>query len=297
MMTGCDIPLEKVHKMKPFLVKHCKQGGTLPDAPTLRQHHLYADNFFTSGHLAVDLLQADTYLCGTTRAARREFPRSLAAVRLRQGESAKWRNEEGVMLVKWHDKRDVFVIATDDAGDDFVRETRRNRQMIDLSVPVCIHSYNQHMGGVDRLDQLRSYYGVGRAGRRWWKYLFWGILNVGLINAYILWVAANRPLPANARVFSLKTFKLKIIHDLCDGHVGRSQRPPAATDNLTVARVITIIGGHSLVKWAGRGRVCQMCARLQRRTARGGYTETSFGCSACRVYLCRSGPCFRQYHE
>ena len=36
----------------------------------LRHHHLYADNYFTSVHLAADLLQADTYLCGTTRSTR-----------------------------------------------------------------------------------------------------------------------------------------------------------------------------------------------------------------------------------
>ena len=43
-----------------------------------RHHHVYADNFFTSVHLAEALLQADTYLCGTTRATRKEFPKALA---------------------------------------------------------------------------------------------------------------------------------------------------------------------------------------------------------------------------
>ena len=70
--------------------------------------------------------------------------------------------------------------------------------------------------------------GLGRAGRKWWKYLFWGILNVGIISAYILWMTANRPLPANIRLFSLKSFKL--IHDLCDGYDARVQRKPAVTD-------------------------------------------------------------------
>ena len=31
------------------------------------------------------------------------------------------------------------------------------------------------------LPQFRSYYSVGRAGRRWWKYIFWGLLNIGII--------------------------------------------------------------------------------------------------------------------
>ena len=264
----------------------------------LSYHHLYADNYFTSVHLAVDLRQADTYLCGTTRATRREFPNSLAAVRLQQGDSVKWVNEDGVMVCKWKDKRDVFMIATNDAGGDVIRPTRRHRQMINLPVPTCVGRYNAHMGGVDHLDQMRSYYSVGRAGRRWWKYLFSGLLNVGIINAYVLWMMANRPLPSNQRLFGLKQFKLKLVHDLCDGHTSRVHRMPAAVDNLVIERVVIddIVVGHPLVKFAGRKRICRLCSRHRRRTHRGGPVESSFGCTTCKVYLCREGECFREYH-
>ena len=51
----------------------------------LRYHHVFADNFRTSVHLAEDLSQADTYLCGTTRATRREFPNTVAFSVLKQG--------------------------------------------------------------------------------------------------------------------------------------------------------------------------------------------------------------------
>lgn len=44
MCTSADIPLEKVPKMKPFLEKHCRQGGTLPKADTLRS--LYVPRLF-----------------------------------------------------------------------------------------------------------------------------------------------------------------------------------------------------------------------------------------------------------
>ena len=262
-----------------------------------RRHHLYADSFFTSVHLAVDLLRANTYLCGLTCATRCQFPKTLAAARLRRGESAKWVSDDGVMLVKWRDRRDVFIIATNDTGEDLARRAGRDGQPATVAVPVCVRRYDEHMGEVDQLHQLRTYYGVGRSGRRWWKYLFWGLLNVGLINAYTLWVTANRPLPANTRFFSLTAFKVKVVHDLCDGHVFRSHRPPPTTDKLTVARVITVVAGHTLVKWAGRKRVCQMCASSQRKTCRGRSVESSFGCGTCRVYLCRSGLCFRKYHK
>ena len=186
----------------------------LMDSHLQRHHHVFADNFFTSVHLANDLLQAGTYLCGTTRATRREFPKTVAHAPLRPGESVKWTDESGVMVCKWKDKRDVYLIATNDAGGDVVKHVRRKHRDVDLTVPTCVLAYNKSMGGVDHLDQMRAYYEVGCTGQHWWKYLFWGLINVGLINAHILWKIANRPLPANARHFSLKSFKLRFVHDL-----------------------------------------------------------------------------------
>ena len=262
-----------------------------------KYHHVYADNYFTSVHLADALLQADTYLCGTTRATRKEFPKSLAATRLKAGESVKWTNETGVMLCKWHDKRDVHMISTNDAGGDHVIHVRRKRQEVDLSVPTCVRSYNASMGGVDHLDQLRSYYGIGRSGRRWWKYIFWGIINIGVINAYILWTLCNRPLPANVRLYSLKAFKLRLIHNMTDATAQREQLPTAINEpdaDLTVSE--EVVDGHPLVRFVGRKRTCHMCSRQHKKTAAGRYVETKFGCFACKVYLCKSGPCFLEYH-
>uniref|UniRef100_A0A8D0AZY6 CGG triplet repeat-binding protein 1 n=1 Tax=Sander lucioperca TaxID=283035 RepID=A0A8D0AZY6_SANLU len=41
MCAEADIPLEKMKRIRPFLVKHCKQGGALPEnASSLRETHL-----------------------------------------------------------------------------------------------------------------------------------------------------------------------------------------------------------------------------------------------------------------
>lgn len=56
------------------------------------------------------------------------------------------------------------MIATNNAGDDVIVPTFRNRQQVALSVPTCVRDYNAQMGGVDRMDQFRSYYSVRRAG-------------------------------------------------------------------------------------------------------------------------------------
>ena len=99
-------------------------------------HHVFADNYFTSVPLAEALLRHNIYLCGATRASRKEFPNALGELYIRQGESTKWTNENGV-FVKWHDKRDVCLIATDDDGKDAVKEVRRKGQVMEQCLTLC----------------------------------------------------------------------------------------------------------------------------------------------------------------
>ena len=218
---------------------------------------------------------------------------------MRQGESTKWTNEKGVMLVKWHDKRDVCLIATDDDGKDAVKAVRRKGQVIELAVPHVVQRYNASMGGVDRMDQLRSYFPIGRSGRRWWKYLFWGFMNIAVVNAYILWKASNRPLPANKRQHGLKFFKGELVLNLCDPAIAMRNRrvaPPTQQPEALYTVQTDVVAGHSHVRFDGRKRVCQSCRRQGRQTTSGRSVETCFGCFRCNVHLCKEGSCFTDHH-
>ena len=52
--------------------------------------------------------------------------------------------------------------------------------------PLMIVDYNKHMLGVDKLDQLMSYYSFLHKSVKWWRKVFW-ILEVAVINAYIIY--------------------------------------------------------------------------------------------------------------
>ena len=59
MCTVADIPLEKTEKMMPFMKKHCKQGGALPQAHSLRTR--YVPRLFEQHYLALkELLQSSS---------------------------------------------------------------------------------------------------------------------------------------------------------------------------------------------------------------------------------------------
>ena len=264
----------------------------------LRYHHLYADNFFASLSLVEDLYQADTYYCGTLRKDRIGVPKQILNVPLKKYENAKWQKiDSQITVTNWKDKRNVLVIATNNDGKDVQKPRTKFRQDEIISIPSVVTSYNSNMGGVDHSDQYRAYYSVGRTGRRWWKYLFWGLLNQTLVNAYILWELSTRPHNKQRRTWSLKAFKMAIVHQLVDGYTSRRR----TSAGLNLKRPITMVvakdayPGHSLVQFGDRKRICVCCKQQRKRTESGHAVQTTFGCSKCMVNLCRIC-CFREWH-
>ena len=49
----------------------------------------------------------------------------------------------------------------------------------------------------------------------------WAMINIAMVNAYIVWVTVQSPLPKNREQVSLKSFKVKLVHELCDGYISR----------------------------------------------------------------------------
>ena len=82
---------------------------------TSKNHHIYCDNFFTSVSLAEDLLNDNIYLCGTTRAIRKDFPKELAnnpQVKCFKQRESLFRRREDLVATVWKDKRFVNFLST-----------------------------------------------------------------------------------------------------------------------------------------------------------------------------------------
>lgn len=47
------------------------------------------------------------------------------------------------------------------------------------------------MGGVDHADRLRVTYGVNRRAKKWWHRIFWGLIDIVFVNAYIIYSELN----------------------------------------------------------------------------------------------------------
>ena len=87
-----------------------------------------------------------------------------------------------------HDKRDVAFLSTNVSPDEPSRPVPHihNRQNVNIEKPRVSDVYTAHMGGVDRADQLRSFYCSGWQSKKWYKYIFWFPFNVSVCNAFVL---------------------------------------------------------------------------------------------------------------
>ena len=134
-------------------------------------YHLYCDNFCTSPSLCSKLFDYGMGTCGTVRLNRRGIPKPFQAQKLKRGEIASFQN--GVINgMKWMDKRPLAVLST---IHDISMSTisRRNRLACGgieaVQKPSMIVDYNTFMGGVDKADQLVTYYGFSHHSKKWGK--------------------------------------------------------------------------------------------------------------------------------
>ena len=136
--------------------------------------------------------------------------------------------------------------------------------------------YTANMGGVDRADQLRSYYYVGRQSRKWYKYLFWFSFNLAACNAYIL--KSESRVKCAQDLFHLELGKQLIIN------FNRRKRPASNALPL-VSRAP--LGGHK--------RQCVNCKAKGKKTPQNYPILTRFMCQQCGVQLSQD-QCFHDYH-
>ena len=99
----------------------------------------------------------------------------------------RWVRESEVLTLQWVDNKPVSVLTTIDSANDSANDsvlTRRRVMVdqkfaqIDVPQPKAIHRYNQYMNAVDRSDQLLACHNIRRKCYRWWKVLFYHLVDM-----------------------------------------------------------------------------------------------------------------------
>ena len=191
-------------------------------------------------------------------------------------------------------KRQVSILSTANRTGSIAitRKGKRGAPDQTYQKPWAIINYTDNYNGVDKNDQLRSYYGIANKAKKWWKYIFWFCLDVSVVNAYIL--CRDAPGGPRPKPLSHLEFHLGVAAGLLNGYSSRKRRasvdlPPPVMKKPAAQHIpvkIKTKRGH---------RNCVLCAKGTTRTPSGEKIQSSWECTKCTVALCKVG-CFGKYH-
>ena len=187
---------------------------TLMEQHLNKGHHLFMDNYYNSVDISEALYGAGTHCSGTLRLGR-GAPESLKAIKkgggLDTGKMA-YRKKDNTFVICWQDRRLVTTISNkyNAQTEEYVHKRRDPTTPIAdedrLQRPLVIKEYINYMGGVDLFDQLVNYYSFAKRSNRWTKKTVFYLLQLGLLNAYILYVQFGGNRPGRNRKYTLREF-------------------------------------------------------------------------------------------
>jgi Transposase IS4 len=311
--------------------------------PTGYRFCIYLDNLFLNVPVAQCLLAMGIYCMGTTRKKAAGVPICLQSY-LDNNSELLWDStiaevvDGNTNCFVWEDNKPVVAISTAHIlhrAEDRIQRTRRcpritteNQRILNpvfkglpfkyLFIPKAIDDYNHHMKGVDQADALRANFTCHRPHnyRTWWP-LFYFLVDVSCVNAYLLWKRSSTgesAQPSSHR--SHRDFVSALCEQLLHSNDKEEDKEEEQEEDIPRPTTTALQRHHKHIKEEGKGRCqwgrshppgCQRKRAPKRKFGKdivNGASDAILGgsighykCSKCQVWLCVEGPCWRQYHH
>jgi hypothetical protein len=306
--TGKDSCLDENISLDPVVTTTTKTVLTLASKCNVldKGHTIYFDNYYTSPELLEELLYRDTLCCGTVRSNRKGLPKSVTSAKLKKGECCFRRKftPDGeplpILALKWCDKRPVYMLSSLHAATEVWSGKKQYLTGNPVYKPKCVVDYTARMGGVDTGDMMMNNYHFLRKSVKWWQKLFVHIVNMLLMNAYLL----NKKY--GSKQMSHIEFREYIAQHLVFQATGQpEQDDPTEQENIEQP-VNRFVGRHFpnyIPCQDGKKRSalsCKVCFVGKKESKDRGLRQrrkmTMYMCHKCNIAMCIT-PCFRIYHE
>ncbi|XP_041844881.1 uncharacterized protein LOC121645749 isoform X2 [Melanotaenia boesemani] len=216
--VACDLKSKYVCNVIPYLGKDPSRpsGERLSENVVMKLMEPFmdkgrtvtTDNFFTSLSLAQRLLNRKTTLLGTVNKIRRELPGSAKQAINRQEFSTQVFSTSGVTLTVYAPKRRKTVCILSSMHSVVETEDTRKKK------PNTVTDYNSMKCGVDVMDQMVREYSVRSGTRRWPVAVFYNMIDMAALNAYVLYQACTGV--QERRV----DFLVELASELAQSHLG-----------------------------------------------------------------------------
>lgn len=257
-------------------------------------HHIYMDNYYNSVALSSKLLAQKTHSTGTLRNNRRGNPKEVTSAKLKRGEHI-WRRNNEIYVSKWKDKRDVLSISTAHVPQLVEVQNKFKKK---ITKPLDIVKYNENMSGIDRADQMISYYSCPSKTVRWYKKVIFHLLDIAMWNSFYIYKHNLEKKP------SFISFRKEVLRDLLWIEGKKDGREFVAKVAVRTKRRLTRMNekeNHILEeiprpeKSTRTGKFYKRCRQYSLEKNR---KETAWQCNICvgNPPLC-VGKCFEKWHE
>ncbi|XP_043506135.1 piggyBac transposable element-derived protein 4-like isoform X2 [Polistes fuscatus] len=250
---------------------------------------LFIDNFYVSYELAIRLLNFKTHVVGTVRHNKNFMPKDVTLHRLKRGEMISREDNNGIVVLKWRNLRDVCILSSKHApvmvpiADSSILNSSRPKMK-----PLALIAYNNGKSDIDRSHQMVSYATTIRKSIKWYQKLaIHFLIGISVMNAHIVYQKAT-----NQKI-KIRKFRELIVREWLESENARPHTIEKAFHQLQVRKNPQ---GKSI------RRMCVRCYAKQRQTqqrqeVRKHLQKTITYCPECprSPQLCFL--CFNEYHH
>ncbi|XP_060840869.1 piggyBac transposable element-derived protein 3-like [Rhopalosiphum padi] len=207
----------------------------LSDHLQCNRHYLTMDNFFTSINLMYTLQKKEIYATGTIRANRfcnPPFVSDKIMKNLGRGTTFEISSnvpDINIGLVKWYDNKPIYLcsnIVTSGEVDKVKRWDRKKKEYVYIERPEIVRHYNKTMGGVDKHDQLVSFYRCFIKSKKWTLRMVSHAFDMAVSNSWLEYVEDAKKLKVPKKeIMDLLNFRMRLAEELI--YVGKTVNPPS----------------------------------------------------------------------
>uniref|UniRef100_A0A336MDY1 CSON010564 protein n=1 Tax=Culicoides sonorensis TaxID=179676 RepID=A0A336MDY1_CULSO len=253
------------------LVKQYKGSG----------RNVTTDNFFTTFSLAMTLKDWQMTLVGTVRRNKRFVPANMQPAKERPVHSTNTAFTKYVTMCSYVPKKNKSVIMLSSMHQTCdIDATAKTK-------PEIINYYNSTKGGVDTMDKMLSEYTVKRRTSRWPLAVFFNMIDVAGLAAYIIF-SENNCQTKNRRVF-LKTLAKQLCRNQIETRISDGNQMKNSGTRRAIETVLDqeIIGNvvasenNSIMISVRQGGRCYVCKSLNNRQR-----KTRKSCDNCNRPVC-----------
>lgn len=189
--------------------------------------------------LAKEMLSWKLSIVGTMKKNKRCLPIEFKSSRSRPILSTEFGFGQDVVLCSYVPKKDKAVVLLSTFHHDALVSGPKDK-------PEIIHYYNNTKGSVDTTDKMLTQYTTKRKIYRWPLAIFYNLLDVSALAAYIIFYSNNPQGPNSVKHSQRHEFLQRLGQNLCVPHIESRSRNRRVTGRFIIRNAMECILGKAV---------------------------------------------------